>query len=55
MEFRDISNHRNVLLRRMYHLMRRQDVGIVLDEDESEDDDDEGLRAFLDRFDMNKK
>lgn len=50
---RQIGTRRNELLREMFHLIQKRDaLGAVLS---MEDDDDEGLQLFLERFDMEKQ
>ena len=50
---REISKRRNELLREMFRLVQKRDnLGFVIPADE---DDEEGLRVFLDRFDMEKQ
>ncbi|OCH86567.1 hypothetical protein OBBRIDRAFT_890404 [Obba rivulosa] len=51
-QLEEISTRRNRLLREMFHLIqRRNDIGSVID---AGDEDDEDVRAFLDRFDLQK-
>lgn len=55
---REIGKRRNALLREMYHLVQKRDnLGSVLAlEDEGDgEDEDENLRLFLDRFDLEKQ
>ncbi|KAF8431767.1 hypothetical protein L210DRAFT_866921 [Boletus edulis BED1] len=52
-----IIQRRNALLREMYHMMQQKhNVGVLaLDEiDHGNDDEDEGLKQFMDRFDLGK-
>ncbi|KAF8842480.1 hypothetical protein BDN67DRAFT_1067620 [Paxillus ammoniavirescens] len=59
-ELEAIAQRRNELLRQMYHMMRRRhQAGSVLSLDAIDDgnegqDEDEGLREFLDMFDLHK-
>lgn len=51
---REISKRRNELLREMFYLIQKRDnLGSVISTEE--EDDDESLQLFLDRFDVEKQ
>ena len=50
---REISERRNKLLREMYHMLRlRENVGSIFKMNE---EDEEGLPSFLEKYDMNSE
>nr|VWO98692.1 RNA pyrophosphohydrolase (EC ((Di)nucleoside polyphosphate hydrolase) [Ganoderma boninense] len=56
MQLQEISRRRNELLREMYHLIQKRDNlgSLVTLEEEEEENDEQNLQLFLERFDLER-